>query len=195
MVRKRTFTNRRRIVAQLAISADGYIARTDGGIDWLDRPMPKGAYGLGRFFASIDTVLWGRTTFDEAMARGHYGGPGGFTAKMKNYVFTHHPPAEGPKGVEFVNEPVPDFARRLRATPGKDIWMMGGGGIIATFLDAGELDDVVLAVIPTFIGEGIPLIAPARRTVPLTLVGSKAFSDGVVRLHYRCRNVGQGLQR
>ena len=187
MVRKQSFTNERRIVAQLAVSADGYIARKDGGIDWLERPMPKGAYGLARFFASVDTVLWGRTTFDEAVARGHYGGPGGFAAKMKNYVFTHRPHDQAPKGVEFVNEPIAPFAKRLRAKPGKDIWMMGGGGVIASFLDAGEIDDVVLAVIPTFIGEGIPLIAPARRTVPLKLHATKAFPDGVVRLHYRCR--------
>ena len=137
---------RRRIIVYVATSADGFIARKDGRVDWLDRPHPKG--------------------------------------KMKYYVFTHHPPATPVKGVEFVNEPVKDFAARLRGQPGKDIWIMGGAGLIASFVDAGEVDDFIVHVIPTFIGEGIPLIAPAERTLPVTLKGTKQYEDGVVRLHY-----------
>jgi dihydrofolate reductase len=62
--------------------------------------------------------------------------------------------------------------------------MMGGGGIIGSFLDEGEIDEFVMSVIPVFIGEGIPLIAPGRRTVSLKLLSTKKFSDGVVKLHY-----------
>ena len=61
---------------------------------------------------------------------------------------------------------------------------MGGAGIIASFLDEGEIDEFMIHVMPTFIGEGIPLIAPGRRTVPLKLISSKKFTDGVVELHY-----------
>ena len=86
--------------------------------------------------------------------------------------------------MEFVNEPIKAFTNRLRGKKGKDIWMMGGAGIIAAFLDQGEIDEFIIAVIPTFIGEGIPLIAPARRTVALKLITSTKFSDGVVNLHY-----------
>jgi riboflavin biosynthesis pyrimidine reductase len=63
---------------------------------------------------------------------------------------------------------------------------MGGAGLIASFVDAGEVDDFILHVIPTFIGEGIPLIAPAERTLPLALKATKKYEDGVVRLHYSC---------
>jgi dihydrofolate reductase len=62
--------------------------------------------------------------------------------------------------------------------------MMGGAGIIGSFLDEGEIDEFIINVIPTFIGEGIPLIAPHRRSVPLTLISCKKFTDGVVKLHY-----------
>ena len=172
---------RRRIIVYVATSADGFIARKDGRVDWLDRPHPKGSYGMGEFFKSVDVVLLGAKTYGEAMTRG-----GGFGQKMKYYVFTHHPPAKPVKGVEFVNEPVKEFAARLRAQPGKDIWIMGGAGLIASFVDAGEVDDFIVHVIPTFIGEGIPLIAPAERTLPVTLKGTKQFEDGVVRLHYAC---------
>jgi dihydrofolate reductase len=64
---------------------------------------------------------------------------------------------------------------------------MGGAGIIASFLDEGEIDEFMIHVIPTFIGEGIPLIAPGRRNVPLKLISSRKFPDGVVKLHYAVR--------
>lgn len=179
MVNKQSFTKPRRIVVYVAVSADGYIARKDGRVDWLDRPHPKGSYGMGAFFKSVDAVVLGAKTYGEAAARG-----GGFGQKMKYYVFTHHPPEKPVKGVAFVDEPVKDFAARLRAQPGKDIWIMGGAGLIASFVDAGEVDDFILHVIPTFIGEGIPLIAPAERTLPVTLKETTKFEDGVVRLHY-----------
>jgi dihydrofolate reductase len=62
--------------------------------------------------------------------------------------------------------------------------MMGGAGIIASFLDEGEIDQFMIHVIPTFIGEGIPLIGPERRTVALELISCAKFPDGVVNLHY-----------
>jgi dihydrofolate reductase len=83
-----------------------------------------------------------------------------------------------------VNEPIKAFASILRAKKGKDIWMMGGAGIIASFLDEAEIDEFIIHVIPKFIGEGIPLIASGRRTVPLKLISCTKFTDGVVKLHY-----------
>lgn len=177
---------KRKIIALIAISADGFIARPDGSVDWLDRPTPKGSYGMPAFFQSIDTVLWGRKTYEMALHFQKKGVPeSAFDTKVKNYVFTRTLPQSGaPEGVEILNEPVKTFAGRLRKRKGKDIWMMGGGGIIASFLDEGEMDEFIIHVIPTFIGEGIPLIAPRHRTVPLTLISSKKYTDGVVELHY-----------
>src|SRR3989475_9277918 len=86
-------------------------------------------------------------------------------------------------GVQTCALPI-SFARRLRATPGKDIWMMGGAGLIASFLDENEIDDFIIHVIPTLIGEGIPLIAPRHLDVPPQLRSCRRYSDGVVRLHY-----------
>lgn len=74
--------------------------------------------------------------------------------------------------------------KRLRATPGKNIWMMGGASLIGSFLDAGSIDEFIIHVIPVLIGDGTPLIAPRHRTVPLTLRSSRRYADGVVRLHY-----------
>jgi dihydrofolate reductase len=60
----------RKFIAYLAISADGFIARKDGSVDWLDRPHPKGAYGMPAFLKSIDTIVWGRKTYDWALPHG-----------------------------------------------------------------------------------------------------------------------------
>jgi dihydrofolate reductase len=178
--------HKRKIIVYIATSADGFIARPDGSFDWLERPRPKGNYGMGAFYKSIDTTLWGRKTSDMALDFQKRGVPGtAFDTKVKNYVFTRSPvPSAAPVGVEFVNEPIKAFATRLREKKGKNIWMMGGAGIIASFLDAGEIDEFMIHVIPKFIGEGIPLIAPARRTVPLKLISCTKFPDGVVKLHY-----------
>jgi dihydrofolate reductase len=183
MVRKR------KIIVYIATSADGFIARSDGSVDWLDRPSPKGNYGMGTFYKSIDTILWGRKTYDTALDFHKKGkSASAFDTRVKNYVFTRtllQSPA--PAGVEFASEPIKEFATRLRKKKGKDIWMMGGAGIIASFLDEGEIDDLMIHVIPTFIGEGIPLIAPGRRTVSLKLISCTKFPDGVVKLHYTVR--------
>ena len=182
----RLMARKRKIIVYIATSADGFIARSDGSIDWLERQRPKGNYGMGAFLESIDTTLWGRKTYDMALAFQKRGVPGtAFDTTVRNYVFTHYPPSSvAPASVEFVNEPIKAFATRLRERKGKDISMMGGAGIIASFLDAGEIDEFMIHVIPKFIGEGIPVIAPARRTVPLRLISSTKFPDAVVKLHY-----------
>jgi dihydrofolate reductase len=176
-------TSRRKIIVYIATSADGYIARSDGNVDWLDRPRTSGDYGMGAFFKTIDTILWGRKTYSLGLEM-NGGGMGVYGSNIKNYVFSRRPPKKHAPEVEFVKEPIGEFAKRLRATAGKDIWMMGGGGIIASFLDAGEIDEFIIHVIPTFIGEGIPLIAPKHRDVELKLLSVRDYPDGVVRLHY-----------
>jgi len=177
----------RKIIAYLAISADGYIARPDGDVEWLNRRPHTSDYGMKAFYASIDTILMGRKTYDWAMAyfRKHGKKEGSFDAKVANYVFSRKPPKRHARGVQFVSGPVKSFAKRLRASSGKHIWMMGGGELIASFLDAGQIDEFDIHVVPTFIGKGIPLVAPRHRDISLRLLSSKSYSDGSVRLHYQ----------
>ncbi len=177
---------RRKIIVYIATSADGYIARPDGDVEWLNRRPRTVDYGMRAFYPTIDTILWGRKTYDwlldyyKKKGRKH----GMFDTKLANYVFSRKPPRQAAPGVEFVSEAVKAFAQRLRGTPGKHIWMMGGGELIASFLDAGEIDEFDIHVIPTFIGEGILLVAPRHRDVPLRLRSAKKYRDGVVRLRY-----------
>lgn len=173
---------KRCIVVYVAVSADGYIARPDGSVEWLDRPGTAGDYGMAAFLRSIDTVLWGRKTYEMALGFGEQGT--NFGKPLRHCVFTRGSLQDAAAGFELVREPVSDFARRLREEPGRDVWVMGGAELIASLLDADEVDALVLHVIPTLIGAGIPLVAPRHRLVPLTLKSVKAFADGVVRVHY-----------
>jgi dihydrofolate reductase len=175
-------TNRRSVIVHIATSADGYIARPDGDLEWLtSRPAPKGFYGMNAFTKSIDTKLIGRKTYDVSRRMGAK-----FDSKSRNVVFSRRaPPADAPSGVEFVNGEIGPFVSRLREDPGKDIWLMGGGDLIASFLDANAIDEFVISVVPVFIGDGIPLIARRDRHVPLELQSTERFEDGVVQLRYR----------
>src|SRR5260221_3977310 len=92
----------RKIIVYIAISADGYIARKNGAVDWLDRPTLKGNYGMGEFYRSIDTVLWGRKTFDIALGFKAGGNAGAESdSKVKNYVFSRRPPRKAVGGAEL----------------------------------------------------------------------------------------------
>ena len=174
--------NRRKVIVHIAASADGYIARADDDLDWLtSRPAPEGFYGMNAFMKTVDTLVLGRKTYEASLRLG-----GTFDPKQRNIVFSRNPPpADAPSGVEFVNEAIGPFIARLREQPGKDIWLMGGGEIIAAFLDERAIDEFVISVVPVFIGDGIPLIARRHREVPLALHSVERFEDGLVQLHYR----------
>jgi len=171
----------RKIIVNIAASADGYVARPDGNLDWLtERPAPKGFYGLPEFERSTDAKILGRKTFDRSLQMGAR-----FSAAAVHYVFSRRPPpASVPAGVHFVTESIGAFAERLRTQAGKNVWMMGGGEIIGSFLDEDAIDEFIITVMPTFIGEGIPLLAPRHRAVTLRLLGVQQFPDGVVQLLY-----------
>jgi dihydrofolate reductase len=171
---------KRRIIVYIATSTDGFIARPDGSVDWLDRPGTKGDYGMGAFYRSIDTCILGRKTYDFMVNSGM---PAAYAGK-KNYVFSRNLKLAASPKVMIVNEEVAHFADRLRAQKGKDIWLVGGAEIVAAFLDADQVDEFMIHVIPTMIGAGIPLATPRHRDLSLKLLASKKFPDGVVRLHY-----------
>jgi dihydrofolate reductase len=174
----------RKIIVHIGASADGYIARPDGDLEWLtSRPAPKGFYGMNEFIKTVDTKLLGRKTFEASLRLGAK-----FDSKDRHIVFSRQaPPLDPPPSVQFVNSDIGSFVNGLREQPGKDLWLMGGGDLIASFLDANAIDEFIISVVPVFIGDGIPLIARRHRHVPLELLSSERFEDGLVQLHYRVR--------
>ena len=169
----------RKIIADLAISADGFIARPDGDVAWLDRPGLTDDYGMETFLRSVDTVIMGRSTWEVGQKLG-----GAVVEGKRNIVLSRTIPSFAAPGATVENiEPVM-LAERLRSEKGKNIWLMGGAEVFGAFLDAGELDEIILHVIPILIGTGIPLLDAKSRETELKLRSTKRFADGVVRLHY-----------
>lgn len=171
---------KRKFIVYVATSADGFIARNDGSVDWLESPRLKGSYGMGAFYRTIDTCVLGRKTYEQAVK---FGMADGYQGK-KNYVLSRTVKKVKSPKISVVGDDVAAVAQRLRAENGKHIWLVGGAELIAGFLDAGEVDEFMIHVIPHLIGEGIPLISPRHRNLPLKLLACRTFADGVVSLRY-----------
>jgi dihydrofolate reductase len=162
----------------IAISLDGYIARTDGAIDWLalvERPGED--YGYLQFHRSIDTIVVGRKTYDTAL---------GFDpwpyADKRCVVMTHRPPAAKHNETFFDGEPQALVAHLSAA--GAQHAYVDGGAVIQQFLAAGLITDLTVSIIPILLGEGIRLFGKTGRDLPLKLVASRSFESGLVQLEY-----------
>jgi len=167
----------RRLKLYVAVSLDGYLARNDSSVDWLFMDQD---YGMRAVLSGVDTVLIGRKTHDFMVAHGMPAYPG-----MKNYVFTSASDRDTYAGeVEYVAADPVDFVAGLKQRPGKDIWLSGGGSLATPLLAARAVDDILLAVHPRILGEGIPLFAPGLPELPLTLASHTVYETGLVSLHY-----------
>ena len=164
----------RRIQLFIATSLDGYIAREDGGIDWL---FHDGDYGFRRFYAGIDTVVMGRKSWE--LARTLEVEP--FAGK-RVIVFSRK--LKSSPGAEIARGNVRAFANKLRRARGRHIWLLGGGELVRDFVAANLIDDYIISVHPILIGRGIPLFLKNTRDVKLKARGAKAFKSGLVQLTY-----------
>jgi dihydrofolate reductase len=177
----------RKMILALGISIDGYIARLDGTFDFLF--MPKD-FSMAEFFASIDTGIMGRKTYEVAKAQGE----SGFGPKIKTYVLSRTLPSGEREGMTFVNVSPQTLAEEIRQYKGKDIWLMGGGEIARDFLKADLVDELHLGVVPVLLGEGLPLFPSGFPQRNFELMESKTFSRGLISLKYK-RVRGKGKKK
>ena len=169
----------RKFIAYLATSADGFIARPDGDVTWLDRPRPDDDYGMPAFLRSVDTVLMGRMTWEAGQKLG-----GSVVEGKRNIVLSRTLPSYGCPGATVENVEPAIFAEKLRSEKGGNVWLMGGANVFGSFLHADALDELIIHVVPVLIGTGISLVGPKATQAELTLRSTRRFADGVVRLHY-----------
>ncbi|MEQ9302256.1 MAG: dihydrofolate reductase family protein [Cyclobacteriaceae bacterium] len=170
----------RKLLLYIATSIDGYIAKPDGSVDWLEAvPNPdQSDYGYAEFYESISTTLMGNTTYQQVLGFGDFPYQG-----KENYVFSRrsHPSTEH---VQFVNKDPTVFVRDLKEQPGGDIWLVGGGQLNTLMLDAGLIDEILLFQMPVALGSGIVLFPGANVTNPMKLLTSQSYGSGVTLLHY-----------
>jgi dihydrofolate reductase len=167
----------RRIRYSVAASLDGYIAGPDGEFDWI--PMDPDI-DFPSMYAEFDTLLMGRHTF-EIMSRMD----ASQMPRMRTFVFSRTLAQRDHPDVTVVNENAAGVVSALRAEPGKDIWLFGGGQLFRSLLEADLVDTVEVAVVPVLLGKGIPLLQPATRAATLALRSHRLYpKSGIVFLEY-----------
>ena len=167
----------RRLRYQVAVSLDGFIAGPNGEYDWI---VMDPAIDFAAMFREFDTAVMGRRTYEVVNRDGHMSMMSGMTC----VVFSRTLPAASSPGLRVVADDAAAVVAALKAEPGRDIWLYGGGELFATLLGAGLVDTVELAVIPVLLGAGVPLM-PAARTTPLVLCDHKVLpGSGIVALAY-----------
>jgi len=168
----------RKVVLGVGISLDGYIARLNGDVDFLF--MPKD-YSMGPFFKTIGAAIMGRKTLEDGLRMS-----GGSLPKSpyKYYVMSRSKPPGERDGVVFTNKSPAALVSQIRKSPGKNIWLMGGGEVARDFLKADLVDEIYLGIVPVLIGEGIPLFPPGFPQREFALVENKTYSKGLIALKY-----------
>jgi dihydrofolate reductase len=174
----------RKLVYSLTNSLDNFIARADGAYDWIlmdDEIMSE----FPKLYASFDTVLIGRKTYDQTLLQSpEIGQEMAGYMDMKTYVFSRTIKESPNAGVEIISDNAGEFVRSLKNESGKDIWLMGGGILAASLLRERLVDEIEVAIQPILLGSGIPLFPDIGLQVDLQLLECKTYKNGIVGLKY-----------
>jgi dihydrofolate reductase len=167
------------VILYIAASLDGCIADREGGVGWL-KPYDAQDYGYNAFMNTVGTVIMGRATYEQIPTFGvawPYAG-------RKTVVFTHHALPLFDPSVELYAGSPEVLVANIRSASERHLWLVGGCALIGAFINAGLVDQIRLFVIPTFVGQGVPLFRDIAVRPALQLLGSAAYPNGVAQLHY-----------
>jgi dihydrofolate reductase len=165
----------KKIILYIAMSLDGFIARKNGSVDWLDKFNKSGEdYGYDTFICTVDTVVLGNTTYKQ------------FKAPYPNkecYVFAHKEGKED--NVTFVSGDVKEFVDSLDKEKEHNIFLVGGANLVNQFMKYDLINEFSIFIIPILLGEGIRLFDEYNNESQLIFEKSKSHNSGVVELHYK----------
>jgi dihydrofolate reductase len=180
-----------RVTLHMAASLDGFVARRDGSVDWLetsdrfpDGKEPDPAF-VAEFLESIDCYVMGSRTYETALgfeARGL----GWSYGDKPTIVLTHRELRRTRETVELHQGDLAGLIDRLRRKF-RSIWVVGGGAVAADCLRRGLVDEIRYSILPILIGEGIPFFGRLDGDIALHLREVGAYRNGVVELHYEVR--------
>jgi len=158
------------------MSLDGYIAGPKGEADWITMDPEVDFTAI---FSQFDTILVGRRTFDVMVAAGRASAPG-----MKTIVFSRTLRQEDHPEVAIVMDGQREAVAALKARPGKDIWLFGGGSLFRSLAEDGLVDTVEVGVVPILLGAGVPLLPGLENRIKLSLTAHRVHRSGIVSLEY-----------
>lgn len=173
-------TTKRKLAVFIAMSLDGFIAKSDGDIGFLSLVEKEGEdYGYSAFIETVDTVILGRKTFDKILSMG-IDSPYGDRHVI---VLTRNPPPANGK-FTFYSGSLTQLILDLKSRDGKHIYCDGGAETVQQLLQEDLIDELTISVIPILLGDGISLFGKGLQEKNLQLVHSESFEKGLVQLHY-----------
>ena len=182
-----------RITIHMAASLDGFIARKDGSVDWLET-VDEFAGGetldpatVQAFLATIDCYVMGSRTYETALrfeARG-LGWPYG---DKPTFVLTSRQLPRIRDTIEFYSGDLPEFVNGHLQARFRNIWFVGGGMVSAECVRLGLADELRYSILPILIGSGVAFFEKLDRDIPLHLTEVKAYKSGMVALRYEIRS-------
>ena len=172
------------VIYYVAISIDGYIATSDGGVDWLAPFNESGEdYGYSEFYESIDAILMGSRTYEQILSFGDWP-----YESMPCWVFSSRQLDISQPEVHLTNREPKEIVALLTEHGRSRAWLVGGGALASSFRLVGLINEYVVSVIPTVLGAGIPMFTPGSPKKLLKLVEFKQFNSGLVQLRYQENN-------
>lgn len=168
-----------RWILYIATSLDGYIARSNGAIDWL--PAPEAADDGGtydQFYQSIDALVMGSATYEKVLEFGDW-----VYAGKPCYVMTRRPLTSERSDVHFLGADVDAAIATINQHQHQRVWLVGGGKLVAEWLDRNAIDEYIITIVPVMLGSGISLYQSTAE-LPLTLKAARSVGEGMVELHY-----------
>ncbi|MEZ2440531.1 dihydrofolate reductase family protein [Chitinophaga sp. RCC_12] len=176
----------KKVILNLAVSLDGFIEGPNGEIDWciMDDDMD-----FGSFIASIDTIFYGRVSYD---AWGNFQ-PDATTSPAEKEMwegihsknkFVFSSQSRQDSKATFITSDIANRVAEIKRQGGKDIWLYGGASLIKTFINAGLIDVYKVSVHPVVLGAGKPLFEDLKERIGLRLIETNVFKSGVVQLTY-----------
>lgn len=174
----------RKITFGCANSLDNFIARKDGGFDWI-MWSDEVTEIMNEYWAKFDTILMGRKTYEVALAQSK--GKKNPYPNIKSYVFSRTWEAKKDDDVEIVTSDAVEFVCNLKAQDGKEICLMGGGDFAKTLLEAKLIDEIGFNIHPVLLGSGIPLFLEMKEQINLELIECKTLKNGCVVVSYKVK--------
>lgn len=173
-----TKKDRPQISIYIAMSIDGYIARKNGNLDWLQYGHTGDEdYGFKNFINSIDALILGRNTYEVVSGFDEW------PYKGKRVIVLSHTLTEVRKEAELFSGQMTDLTSMLYSEGIKRVWV-DGGITVSKFLEAGLVDDITLSVIAMVLGSGIPLFSTMNQEHKCRLISTQAYPSGLVQLKY-----------
>lgn len=171
----------RKIILNLAISLDGFIASEDGTYEWIvgdgDHKLNTGKHDFNKFLEGVDTVVMGKNCYDQNMHLEY--------KNKKVYIATSQK-LQDKENIHFINGDICKVILEEKKKAGKDIYLFGGGVLVDHFIKADIIDEYIIGIIPIILGKGRPLFLQNNPTIKLHL-DEYLIEEGITILKYSKR--------